>query len=436
MSSISRGVTLSNFWFKRSSFLLTIALLFLASSLSADDLKLQRGRMEDILDIVAKDVQKDFYDPKLKGLDWKALTEKARQRIREATTTGEMVTAIFALVNTLEDSHTVFIPPGRTLKVSYGFKAKPFGEDVIVYEVQKDGPATSAGLEVGDRIVGINDFKVERKSWHTMRLFFEELSPYDRMDLVIARNGSVKQIQIPAKSEPKRALVEFDTWSYAEALRELDDREPYSTFKDYEDGIKYVRLRTFGISSDQAGSAAKKLQHARAGVLDLRGNHGGSADAMGHFAGYFTPTISTMGEMVFRNKSEPIKIKSHGGDFPAALVVLVDSESASAAEMTARHLQLNGRARVVGDKSGGFVNAAQVRWEQTGAFSVVPFGVEIAVARVVMSNGEELENRGVTPDVFCVPSSEDLRLKKDPCLDKALALAREMATKASSVAAK
>lgn len=43
-----------------------------------------RGRMEEVLDLVAKDVQKNFYDSKLKGLDWKALTERSRERIRKA----------------------------------------------------------------------------------------------------------------------------------------------------------------------------------------------------------------------------------------------------------------------------------------------------------------------------------------------------------------
>jgi hypothetical protein len=41
-----------------------------------------------------------------------------------------------------------------------------------------------------------------------------------------------------------------------------------------------------------------------------------------------------------------------------------------------------------------------------------------------MEDGKELEGRGVTPDEFCVPTSADLRVLGDPCLDHALALAR------------
>lgn len=53
----------------------------------------------------------------------------------------------------------------------------------------------------------------------------------------------------------------------------------------------------------------------------------------------------------------------------------------------------------------------------------VEFGTEIAVSKLVMADGEVLEGRGVTPDEFCVPSALDLREGKDPCLDRALAMA-------------
>ena len=45
-----------------------------------------------------------------------------------------------------------------------------------------------------------------------------------------------------------------------------------------------------------------------------------------------------------------------------------------------------------------------------------------------MEDGEELENRGVKPDEFCIPTAQDLRQGKDPCLNRALELARAAAT--------
>jgi C-terminal processing protease CtpA/Prc len=93
-----------------------------------------------------------------------------------------------------------------------------------------------------------------------------------------------------------------------------------------------------------------------------------------------------------------------------------------------RDLQIRKRAVVIGDNSSGRVNLAQIFWEKVGAFDMVAFGTEIAVAKVVMEDGEELENRGVKPDEFCIPTAQDLRQEKHPCLNRALELARAAAT--------
>ena len=93
----------------------------------ADD-KFERGRMEDIMDVVAKDIQKNFYDPRLKGVDWKSITDRARQRIRQTDHLGDMIAAISSVPYQLNDSHTYFIPPGRSARVDYGFEAEPLAK--------------------------------------------------------------------------------------------------------------------------------------------------------------------------------------------------------------------------------------------------------------------------------------------------------------------
>ena len=49
-----------------------------------------------------------------------------------------------------------------------------------------------------------------------------------------------------------------------------------------------------------------------------------------------------------------------------------------------------------------------------------------------MPDGEALEDRGVLPDVKCMPTEEDVRLARDPCLESALVLAREAALKVAT----
>ena len=71
----------------------------------------ERGVWEDILKLVSADVEKNFYDPQMKGLDWAALTEETRERIRTSSNTGQMILAVSALLSRLQDSYTYFVPP-------------------------------------------------------------------------------------------------------------------------------------------------------------------------------------------------------------------------------------------------------------------------------------------------------------------------------------
>jgi C-terminal processing protease CtpA/Prc len=61
---------------------------------------------------------------------------------------------------------------------------------------------------------------------------------------------------------------------------------------------------------------------------------------------------------------------------------------------------------------------------------MVAFGTEIAVAHILMQDGEELENRGVKPDQFCIPTADELHDGKDPRLGRALELAKKGMTAA------
>jgi carboxyl-terminal processing protease len=391
----------------------------------ADD-KHERGRMEDIMDVVAKDIEKHFYDPKLKGVDWKAITERARQRIRQADHLGDMLAAIASVPYQLNDSHTVFIPPGRSAKVDYGFDAEPFATDILVYKLKKDGPAVKAGLQLGDKIIAMDGFAAKRENFFEMTRYFEFLNPATEMTLEVVRgNDPPRTITIPAKVEQrgKGYLMDYN------AIRQMiDAQEPVYKHQDYEGNIGYLKLRIFMLSSRNVDAMVSKVKNSSAVIIDLRGNGGGAIETLTSLAGSFTDQPYEMAKRVGRDKTEVVKVKAETPRITAPVFVMVDSDSASASEMFARDLQTRKRAVVIGDNSSGRVNLAQIFWEKVGAFDMVAFGTEIAVAKVVMEDGEELENRGVKPDQFCIPTAQDLHQEKDPCLDQALKLARMAAT--------
>ena len=57
--------------------LLVVLGLFQGICASAQDMNFERGRMKAMLRLVSRDVEKNFYDANLRGLDWKALTDQA-----------------------------------------------------------------------------------------------------------------------------------------------------------------------------------------------------------------------------------------------------------------------------------------------------------------------------------------------------------------------
>jgi len=171
-------------------------------------------------------------------------------------------------------------------------------------------------------------------------------------------------------------------------------------------------------------SLMRKAESARSVILDLREDGGGRVETLEELIGHFLNEEGKLAESISRQKTVDLKIKPRKPIITAPLFVLVDSHSASASEIFARSIQLNHRGKVVGDVSSGKINEAHIIWGAVGSVYVVPYGTEIAVAKVVMPDGKGLEGTGVVPDEVCVPSSDDLRAGKDPCLVKALELAR------------
>jgi len=383
---------------RRGTCLLLALLLFLCccnTSLFADVDRITRERMLSILGIVSDDIRKNFYDTDLKKLDWKGLTDQARTKINSAKTVSEMVTAIYVLVDKLDDSHTRFLPPGRGARPVFGFSAKAYGENILVYAVAAQSAAAKAGMQVGDRILTVNRFRAERSTWNLMMYDFRLLHPSTEM-VITFRHGDQPPRTETLKAAYRKDVAVLDVYTLIWRLWNEFEQVSFSC-KLFDNKVGYLQVTTFDMN--QMPQSQKFNETPRAVVLDMRGNHGGFEDTLLEFAGHFEPEPTTMGNVVGRKKTEVLKVHPHKPSFAQVpVVVLVDSESASAAEMMARHLQLSRKAVVIGDRTSGRVNSSRYFSEAlsdtkiTGI--VVPFGVQISVRKVVMADGQELEHRG------------------------------------------
>lgn len=246
---------------------------------------LERDRMHAILDEVAKTIEKNFYDPQLRGLAWKALLAKTHKTLDAAESNGEMLTAISSVPFNLQDSHTIFIPPGLVSQPLFGFEAKAFGNAIRVYELKKDGAAAAAGLQLGDQIVGVNGFDADRQSFDMMMLYLRALQPVGQMEMTIVRgNEKPRALTVNAKIKKRQVLTDFFSGGGAalwELIREAENADKPNEYKVFPDGVGYVHLPAFyGANDGSMRALAKKVDEARGFVVDLRGNPGGSVDAL------------------------------------------------------------------------------------------------------------------------------------------------------------
>src|SRR5208283_760942 len=71
----------------------------------------QRGQALEMLKQTADTVRKQYYDPTYHGIDLDTRYKEAEGRIRQASTFSQTFGAIAAMVDSLNDSHTFFLPP-------------------------------------------------------------------------------------------------------------------------------------------------------------------------------------------------------------------------------------------------------------------------------------------------------------------------------------
>ena len=406
-----------------------VVLLAFAGAARADELGNERYRMKAIAKTVSDEIAKNYYDPNLKGLDWKGLLEQAKQKIDNAKSVSEMLTAIYVMVDKLKDSHTKFLPPSTNVRLKYGFEAKAIGDDVRIYKINPKLPAEQAGLKIGDKIVQMNGHAAERFSFDDMLLYYRVLHPLPAWELEV-QSGSEqpRKVHLTAKREDKPIVLDIDRLSdfWDIILEEQSENEEERTYHtaNLDGGIGYVQVREFPYDERFLDGLVERVRDSKAMIIDLRGCPGGLVDTLKGFAGHFESTPILLNKAIERKKSEDINTKPKKPIFTGPLFVLVDSRTGSAGEIFARHFQQTGKAVVVGDPSFGRVMTSRYFSEEYGAERIVYYGIQMSVGRVVLANGEELEGKGVTPDVLCNPTGDDMREKRDVCRDKAIALAR------------
>jgi len=409
----------------RHSFIYLIAVGVLTHSSFAQQpqqlSKLDRDRAKSMLEQVANDVRKHYYDPNLHGVNWDATVQEFKAKIEKAESNGRAFSEIAAALDTLKDSHTFFLSPQRANRRDYGWQMQMVGDRCFVVRVRPSSDAETKGLKPGDEVLSINGFQPTRENFWKMEYVFNILRPQPSLRLVYREpSGAEHQSDLIAKITELKRQTDLTTGTdFWDVLREEESAEHRMRirFAEFGDDLIIVKFPEFAFTQSEIYDLLGKIRKRHSLLLDLRGNPGGSVETLQQFLGGMFENEVKIGDRVGREAHKPQVTKPHGHDpFTGKLVVLVDSKSASAAELFGRVVQLEKRGVVIGDHSSGSVMEAKHYSYKMGTDVVVFYGASITDADIIMADGKSLEHTGVTPDEVLLPTGQDLASDRDPVL--------------------
>jgi carboxyl-terminal processing protease len=384
---------------------------------------LDRARAHDMLRMVRDDLRRHYYDPGYRGIDLEGRFRTADSLLDQAQTIGQLIGAIARMVLELQDSHTIFIPPSQTIKVRYGWDIQMMGDSCYVVGVAPGSDAQQKGLQVGDRVVAIQGVAPTRSLIGLLDYFMYSLNPVNAATLsVVSPAGGAQEIQAASRVAERRQILDLthgdDIWALIRDADNLGEIER-NRFVEVDSTTLAWKLVDFGSQArvDEGINKARRFQNL---ILDLRGNRGGAERVMLRFLSRLLDHETVVDTLHRRDKVEVLSIKPDEKRFAGKLIVLIDSRSASAAEIVARVVQLEARGMVIGDRSAGAVMRSIYHGHQIGAELAVPYGMNISDAAVIQRDGSQLENVGVVPDIVAIPRGSDLAVERDIAMSEAL----------------
>jgi carboxyl-terminal processing protease len=324
-----------------------------------------------------------------------------------------------SMAESLHDGHTSFLTPDewrRRVETSFAgigvLLSRPQNnQPPLIAEIFPGSPASMSGLKRGDRIIGVDGQDVSGQSVSDIAQKIRG-EPATQVRVQVRRLSSPQPLEFPVQ----RARVQVE--------QVIGRQVPNAP-------IGYLRIRSFSDTSiveQVLGILENGRQRGLKGwVVDLRGNPGGALNAvLACAAGFFDANHSVIGYQVDRQRrqtaldTQPLNLLNG-----TPLVVLVDRDSASGAEILASALQEAKVGTLVGSRSAGNVGVA------TQIILADESVMQVTEQRFVSPSGAQLDGVGVSPDVAVEMTDEDLENDRDPQLGKALELIVQKITQAA-----
>lgn len=371
-------------------------------------------------------------------LDWNQVYLDYLPKVMAAETTRDYYSVLMRLAPLLRDGHTNIYPPEDLVDRFYAHPpiVTELVEDrVLVRHV--DSASLASRVRVGDEIVAVDGMPVRRYAEERVAPFVSSSTPQDRNVRMYRYQllGGDARVPVTLTLRDARSATREVTLA-RDGYGDLRGRSAFE-FRMLPGDVAYFALDHF---VDDAGvkafaAALPRILDAKALVIDVRNNDGGSTNFGWEILSYLsttpishTPQYVRTNEPHARAQGEAVSwlpadrfggagfTRAHPRIFAGKVAVLTGARTFSAAEDFVLAFNAIGRGVTVGASTSG----------STGQplFMQLPGGgsARICVKRDLTPDGRDFVGKGIAPQVSVDETVESVRAGRDPVLERALAL--------------
>ena len=313
--------------------------------------------------------------------------------------------ALNAMLNYLGDNYTTYLTDEQrkaleeSLQGTYQGIGVEINKDRVITKVTKNGPAEAAGLQAGDKFMSIDGTKLNDTDGNAVGLLIRGTDK-KVVDIVVDRNGEELTFNV------KIGTIE----------------EPAIVYGMQENNIGYIQISKFSRPlTSQMENALKELEAngMEKLIIDLRNNTGGYLDSAETTASLFLKKGKLIYSLEDKNSKEDYYDQTETSrDYP--IVVLINNNSASSAEILAAALKDSYGAVLVGQTSYGKGKVQQTYDMKDGSMA------KFTSARWLRPTGDCIDKKGIKPDFEVAQTTQTNENGEEIIIDTQLVKALEV----------
>lgn len=340
-------------------------------------------------------------------LFWDAwdLMKKEYVKSDKLTDKDMMYGAIRGLVASAGDPYTVFMNPTEAQNFDndmagtfegIGAEIGIKNDRLVVIAPLPETPAEKAGLRAGDKINSING----------------EITLGMSTDVAVRKIRGAKGTEVKLNITHTGEEKSVDITIIRGVIIVKSVRTEYR-----EDGIYVITVTNFNNDTEDLFNQAVSdvvAKNPKGIILDLRNNPGGYLDTAISMASNWVDKGVIVSEKFSDGKIKDYKTNGSARLKNIKTVILINQGSASASEIVSGALQDFGKATLIGKQSFGKGSVQALENLKDGS------SIKVTIAQWLTPKGNNITEKGITPDKVIDLTPKDFNSNKDPQLDEAL----------------